>query len=162
MKKKPLFYLLLCGLSLLGAQLCAVTAQFIVDSNIVANALAAGMPVDPALTSISLWTSLGLALSMPMQSFIEHAIAEKPWMNTWAKSFKPLLPVVLPMIVSWGVSHFGISPTAALAFFGSLTAGTHLVNASDTLAADATPATTVTVTSGEGSGGAGGSGQAPK
>ncbi len=124
--KKPLFYLLLCGLSLLGAQLLADAVN-----------VAAGMPVDSALTNISLWTSLGLALSMPMQSFIEHAIAEKPWMNTWAKSFKPLLPVVLPMIASWGVSHFGISPTAALAFFGSLTAGTHLVNASDALAADA-------------------------
>ncbi len=133
MKKK--LFLMFSGLMLLGAQLLADVT--ITASAIVANA--AAVITDPSQVNVTLWSLLGAAFGMPMQSFIEHAIAEKPWMNTWAKSFKPLLPVVLPLAAGFLVSRFGVSPTAALSFVGTLTTTTHLVNASDALAADATP-----------------------
>lgn len=105
---------------------------------------------------LAILAALGLAFAMPLQSFIEHAIAEKSWMktvpSTWSTSpwlvsilsflpspsiLKPLLPTLISGALGWVATRFGVDPKDALTVAASLTAGAHVVNASPTLAADA-------------------------
>lgn len=74
--------------------------------------------------------AIGLAFAMPLQSFIEHAIAEKPWMNGAAKTLKPLLPTIISGVIGYVATRFGVSPADAMTVAASLTGATHLVNQS--------------------------------
>ncbi len=135
---------------------------------LLADAITNTMAALPAITSVAadmtpgqmgalvMQALLGLAFAMPLQAFIEHAIAEKPWMNTapasWFASpvlkvllsnvpslsnIKPLLPSLISGALGWACVHAGVDPQKAIAFAATLTAATHAVNASP-LASEAT------------------------
>lgn len=82
-------------------------------------------------------TLLGLSGSMPLQAFIEHGLAEKPWMVRFLPALKPLLPTLIASGLGAVAAHFGTDLGACTAMVASMSVGAHLVNASDKLAADA-------------------------
>ncbi len=82
-------------------------------------------------------TLLGLAGSMPNQAFIEHAVAEQPLVVKYLPAVKPLLPTLIASGLGLVAAHFGVDLGACVAMVASMSVGTHMVNASDKLAADA-------------------------
>ncbi len=126
MKKLYLFLLFTLG----------VASQLLADVTPTAAAVLAVAGETVTTTHTALMAALGACFALPLQSFIEHAIAEKPWMNAYAKSFKPLLPTLVTGLASWVALRFGFNPADVLTVFASAVAGAHLVNGS-WLAADA-------------------------
>lgn len=103
------------------------------------NTLATIATIDPTQVQsfhLALMALLGLAFSMPLQAFVEHALAEKPWMNGALKPFKALLPSLITGVLGFIATKLGVSPADALAVAAALTGGAHVVNATS-LAADA-------------------------
>lgn len=71
---------------------------------------------------------VGASFSMPLQAFVEQAIMERPWMNTWAKKFKPLIPSLISIVAGYIAVKFGFDSKDVTAVISALVFGTHVVN----------------------------------
>jgi len=114
-------------------------------TQMITNAQAVAQMNGPQLAALmaqalhfTIFSILGVLLAPAAQATIEHNLAETNVVNKWLPGLKPWLPSLLSAGLAWVAHQFGVDPAAAVAMAASMSAGTHVVNASS-LAADATP-----------------------
>lgn len=95
--------------------------------------------MDPNMTVHQILVALlGLAFSMPLQSFVENTVGAQLGIKyAWLKA---LTPSIISAALGFLATKLGVSPDDAIAAAGALVAGAHLVNVVPALAAVAMPA----------------------
>lgn len=79
---------------------------------------------------MALLAVLGVLLAPAAQATIEHNLAETSFVNKWLPGLKPWLPTLLSSGLAWIAHQLGADPASTVAMAASMSAGTHLVNAS--------------------------------